>query len=214
MNEKKKFKHKFIIFLIIVLIINVALAPITYTYINLTIHLANHKSSIDVLIGDKAEPASEEYIKSLYKGYNLTDQEFANLIYERSCKNYKDIDDFYYYYDKDIFNFPEYIDNVIMQKNIFEDRNEYVNFLYLTNVRLYRDDILRYIYHNQFKIYEEIVEINNQKINIGFALYEANYHNVNPESGMYIDTVEYEDYKDVFEEIILPKAIEYYNNKK
>ena len=62
-KEKKKFKHKFLVFIIILIVINVALIPFTYKAF---------KSFATTVNPTPVAPVVEEY--------NYSDQEFVNIV--------------------------------------------------------------------------------------------------------------------------------------
>ena len=182
-NEKKKFKHKFLVFIIILLIINGAFLPFTFK---------GFKTTVTDLL-----PASAPTIEE----YNYSDQEFVNLIYEYGNHGmYKsDADGYYFYYDEKIINVPALLDEAINNSDFFKNRNEVITYILKTKQRIYSNsngsefliDLIPSIYSCKNK--EEKVTIDNKVIVIGF------YRTENTQS-----------YSFDFNNIILPEVEAFY----
>ena len=153
-KEKKKFKHKFLVFIIILIVINVALIPFTYKAF---------KSFATTINPTPVAPVVEEY--------NYSDQEFVNLVYKYSCQDAKDTEEYYFYYDKNFVDVPALLDEAIKNNSYFKNRNEVITYMLSTKQTL-KDDNRDILYSIGVKanifIEEQKVTINNKKINIDY----------------------------------------------
>ena len=189
-KEKKKFKHKFLVFIIILIVINVALIPFTYKAF---------KSFATAVNPTPIAPVVEEY--------NYSDQEFVNLVYKYSCQDPKDTEEYYFYYDKNFVDVPALLDEAIKNNSYFKNRNEVITYMLSTKQTLKDDnvDILHSISIKANIVIEgQKVIINNKKINIK---YYVTWHNNMDSEYRYGD----------FVNIILPEVEAFYNkgdNKK
>ena len=153
-KEKKKFKHKFLVFIIILIVINVALIPFTYKAF---------QSLATTVNPTPVAPVVEEY--------NYSDQEFVNLVYKYSCQDAKDTEEYYFYYDKNFVDVPALLDEAIKNNSYFKNRNEVITYMLSTKKTL-KDDNVDILYSIGVKanifIEEQKVTINNKKINIDY----------------------------------------------
>ena len=156
-NDKKKFKHKFLIFAIIIIIINAVFLPFTF----------NSFKSILSQYMPYGGPIIEEY--------NYTDQEFVNLIYAHEYHyNCKDVQDYYFYYDKDLNDVPAIIDEAIDNNNYFKNRNEVIAYIKNTGLGMYSDSSREKDFLESLKeilgvsILEKKVTINDRIVLVGY----------------------------------------------
>ena len=123
-KEKKKFKHKFLVFIIILIVINVALIPFTY------------KAFQSLAIAVNPTP-----IAPVVEEYNYSDQEFVNLVYKYSCQDAKDTEEYYFYYDKNFVDVPALLDEAIKNNSYFKNRNEVITYMLSTKKTLKDDNV-------------------------------------------------------------------------
>ena len=154
----KKFKHKFLVFLIICLVINVVLIPFTY------------KAFKSFATAVNPTPVAPEVIE-----YNYSDQEFANMLfqYERYVTDHRSENAEYYFYLGDLLeDFCKAIDESIKTSETFNSRNEYLTYLEKTNYTSKTSKNNPIIYtitsYNHLTSYTIEKEINDKKVYICF----------------------------------------------
>ena len=161
-KEKKKFKHKFLVFIIILIVINVALIPFTYKAF---------KSFATTINPTPVAPVVEEY--------NYSDQEFVNLVYKYSCQEPKDTEEYYFYYDENFVDVPALLDEAIKNNSYFKNRNEVITYMISTKSGLYTvkdvsgsDRWYDFLYSltiaSGFKLRREKTTIGSKNINIAY----------------------------------------------
>lgn len=159
MRTTKK-THKFLVFLIIILIINAIITPFSYKVVK------------NIMLSTNAitEVSAPEVIE-----YNYSDQEFANMLfqYERYVTDHRSENAEYYFYLGDLLeDFCKAIDESIKTSETFNSRNEYLTYLEKTNYTSKTSKSNPIIYtiasYNHLTSYTIEKEINDKKVYICF----------------------------------------------